>query len=665
MINQSRLSQQTSLTNSRLAQDESKSLERSLGKLDNSELPSDGLLSGGILGNNTPALGGTNSFNALLQMSQLDPKKEVVAAKTDNKNQGDQKSDKKAETSERKTKSEVSGSKKTASKEVKSKNERGEKDALQEQQTLVQLLAPQQAQNLVAEKPHLEQVNKQPTKILDALKGQSAEQVNQVQQLEQPKNIIDVMKNLDQKIENLSQISNALQEKGPVSKTDELTELASKFDDVKFDFTQGQDQTGQQNALANSQLARELQTKEMMQKLAEQEWAQNDLTLRDLVSQQALQEASMEQIGLDRLEAMSRLKDVQIDKLQLQSLQNAAADKQLQLQDIQANKQPQWQSFRDLSPDQLAMVDALSGMKSDSSTSLTGKGNAIAGGTSIATRLAGNENNSLNAKSLTQDAVGNLQSLGGMNPDSKQGNSAGGNNFSSAGHSNRGETPALPGVTNNRTESKKTDSTSDAVAEKSDARARESERTREMARSASLRAQSIASELAAKGGGTAKVQIKDSQLGVVELRINMSDNNRLNVELVANSERIKQELEKQSEDLKSGLEKHKVVLEGVKFATDTKLGDAGFQNSQQNDNRNQQQQQQQQQQPQQGFNSFSQNNSSGGQQGFGQDRFFEAPNIPLNTQAAVGGSVRKNYTGKNDAQTNVQRTANGSLKVIA
>jgi hypothetical protein len=659
MINQSRLSQQTSLTNSRLAQDESKGIERSLGKLDNSELPSDGLLSGGILGNNTPAFAGTSSFNELLQMSKLDPKKEVVAAKTENKNQGD----KKAENSERKTKSDVSGSKKTANKEVKSKNEKGEKDALQEQQTLVQLLALQQAQSLVAEKPHLEQMNKQPTKILDALKGQSAEQGNQIKQLEQPKNLTDVMKNLDQKIETLSQISNALQEKGSVAKPDELTELASKFDDVKFDFTQGQEQTGQQNALANSQLARELQTKEMMQKLAEQEWAQNDLTLRDLVSQQALQEASMEQIGLDRLEAMSRLKDVQIDKLQLQSLQNAAADKQLQLQDIQANKQPQWQSFRDLSPDQLAMVDALSGMKSDSSTSLNGKGNAIAGGTSIATRLVGNENNSLTAKSLTQDAIGNLQSLGGMNPDSKQGNSAGGNNFSSAGHSNRGDTPALPGVTNNRTESKKTDSSSDTVADKSDTRARESERTREMARSASLRAQSIASELAAKGGGTAKVQIKDSQLGVVELRINMSDNNRLNVELVANSERIKQELEKQSEDLKSGLEKHKVVLEGVKFATDTKLGDTGFQNSQQNDNRNQQQQQQQQ--PQQGFNSFSQNNSSGGQQGFGQDRFFEAPNIPLNTQAAVGGSVRKNYTGKNDAQTNVQRTANGSLKVIA
>jgi len=664
MINQSRLSQQTSLKNSRLAQDESKGLERSLGKLDNSDLPSDGLLSGGILGNNTPALGGTSSFNELLQMSKLDLKKEAVATKRDNNNQADQKrdqkSDQKTENSERKTNSEPGSSKKTTSKEVKSKNEKGEKEAVQEQQALAQLLAPQQAQSRVIEKTPLDPVYKQPVKILDALKGPSTQQVNQVQQLEQPKNLSEVMMNLDQKIENLSQISTALEVKSPVEKQDELTELVSKFDDVKFDFTQGQEQTGQQNAPANSQIARELQTKEMMQKLAEQEWAQNDLILRDLVSQQALQEATMEHIGLDRIEAMSRLKDVHIDKLQLQSLQNATADKQLQLQDIQVTKQPQWQSFRDLSPDQLAMIDALSGMKTESSTSTNGKGNTVAGDTSFPARLTGSENNSATAKSLTQDAVGNLQSLTGVNPDSKQGNSSGGNNFSSAGHSDRGDTPALTGVTNNRSESKKTDSANDAVAEKSDARARESERTREMARSASLRAQSIASELAAKGGGTAKVQIKDSQLGVLELRINMSDNNRLSVELVSNSERIKQELEKHSEDLKSGLEKHKVVLEGVKFVTDTKLGDAGFQNSQQNDNRNQQQQQ-----PQQGFNSFSQNNSSGGQQGFGQDRFFEAPNIPISTPAAAGGSIRKKYTGKNDAQTNVQRTANGSLKVIA
>lgn len=660
MINQSRLSQQTSLTNSRLPHDESKGLERSIGKLDNSELPSDGLLSGGILANNSTAFAGTSSFNELFQMSKLDPKKEVVAAKSDTKNQGEPKSDKKAEYSERKTKSEPGSSKKTASKEVKSKNEKGEKEAVQEQQALVQLLTPQQAQSLVIEKSPLEPVNKQSEKILDALKGTPTQQVNQIRRIEQPKNLSDVIMNLDQKIENLSQSSDGLQIKSPVEKQDELAELVSKFDDVKFNFTQGQEQTGHQNAPANSQIARELQTKEMMQKLAEQEWAQNDLTLRDLVSQQALQEATMEHIGLDRIEAMSRLKEGQGDKLQLQSLQNTTADKHLQLPDTQVTKQPQWQSFRDLSPDQLAMVDALSGMKAEGGTPLNGKGNTVVGDTSFAAQLTGNENNSVTTKSLTQDAVGNLQYHTGANHDSKQGNSSGGNNSSSAGHSDRGDTPALTGAPNNRTESKKADSANDTVTEKSDARARESERTRDIARSASARAQSIASELAAKGGGTAKVQIKDSQLGVVELRINMSDNNRVSVELVANSERIKQALEKHSEDLKSGLEKHKVVLEGVKFVTDTKLGDAGFQNSQQNDNRNQQQQQ-----PQQGFSSFSQNNSSGGQQGFGQDRFFEAPNIPISTPAAVGGSIRKNYTGKNDSQTNVQRTANGSLKVIA
>jgi hypothetical protein len=184
-----------------------------------------------------------------------------------------------------------------------------------------------------------------------------------------------------------------------------------------------------------------------------------------------------------------------------------------------------------------------------------------------------------------------------------------------------------------------------------------------MARSAALRAQSIASELAVKGGGMAKVQIKDSQLGVVELRINMTDNNRVSVELIANSDRIKNELEKQSEELKAGLEKQKVVLDGVHFATDTRLGDSSSQNSSQSDNSRNNQQQQQQQQNfssfSQGQGGFQQQNSSGG------ERFFDAPSAPLNNPAPVTGNVRKNYSGKNDSQTNVQRAANGSLKVSA
>ncbi|NBW82458.1 hypothetical protein EBR21_11955, partial [bacterium] len=126
--------------------------------------------------------------------------------------------------------------------------------------------------------------------------------------------------------------------------------------------------------------------------------------------------------------------------------------------------------------------------------------------------------------------------------------------------------------------------------------------------------------------------------------------------------RIKQELEKHSDELKSGLEKHKVVLEGVRFATDTKLGDTGFQNSTQSDNsRNNQQQQQQQ-----NFSSFSQGNQSSQQQNFGGgERFFESPTTPVPNNTASAGGVRKNYSGKNDTQTNVQRAANGSLKVTA
>jgi hypothetical protein len=142
----------------------------------------------------------------------------------------------------------------------------------------------------------------------------------------------------------------------------------------------------------------------------------------------------------------------------------------------------------------------------------------------------------------------------------------------------------------------------------------------------------------------------------------MSDNRRMSVELVANSERIKQELEKQSEELKNGLRKHNLVLDGVQFATDTKLGDSSFQNSTQSDQRNSPQNQQQQQQ---GFNSFSQSNTQSGQQSFAQERRFEGAPIPLDNNATNGNSVRKNYTGKNDVKTNVQRAANGSLKVSA
>jgi hypothetical protein len=151
-------------------------------------------------------------------------------------------------------------------------------------------------------------------------------------------------------------------------------------------------------------------------------------------------------------------------------------------------------------------------------------------------------------------------------------------------------------------------------------------------------------------------------LGVVELRINMSDNNRMNVQLVANSDRIKQELEKHADALKDGLEKHKLIVEGVNFATDMKLGESSFQSNTQNENQNQQQPQSQNQQA---FGSFQQNNSGQGQGRFEQERPFEPQQMAGLTNNTPQKQNRKNYASTNDAQTNIQRSANGSLKVTA
>ncbi|MBM3382355.1 MAG: hypothetical protein FJY29_07930 [Betaproteobacteria bacterium] len=661
MINSSRLTQATNLNSTRPSQDEAKGVERGFGKMDEELAPADGLLAGGMFAPNA-ALGKTSPFNELLQLSKLDPKKDVVANKPEQKASADNKDNKRNDTSERKSKTEGSSSKKTA-KESKAKSSQGQKQNNDEQLALAQLLTPQQIGALDPLK----------NKTQVALNGNEKLNTTKLQQVStiqnDPKNLQDVMQNLDQKIENISQLNSNLQTQSSSKPKDELMELASKFDDVKFEFNPNATQSGQLNKAGNGQMLQEMQNKEMLQKLAEQEWAQNDLALRDLVSQHAVQEAAMEQISLDRLDSMSRLKESQLDRLQMQSLENAAFEKQPQLQEINSAKQPQWQSYKEFSPDELAMLDALAGAKPETGAALGARSDSTGVSSAISSRLMGGESSAPVGKAITQDAVTNLQSLAGLASGSSQGNSSGNsssNNSSMSGNTSRGETTAVGGVSGQKADATKGSDLLNAAEEKKEARTRESERTREMARAASLRAQSIAAELAVKGGGTAVVQIKDSQLGVVELRINMSDDNRLKVELVANSERIKQELEKQSEELKTGLEKHKLVLEGVSFATDAKLGESGFQNSSQSDSRNQQSQQQQQQhQPQQGFNSFSQNQSSAGQQGFGQERFFQSPNMPLNNAAPVSGAAKKNYTGKNDSQTNIQRNANGSLKVTA
>lgn len=667
MINQSRLQPISKVQTARTNQDEFKALN-SLDGSTKADAPTT-LFDVLAPSANAPGLPSGNSFSQLLEMSKIE--KPVADDKTERQSVATEKPQKE-------TKKEAKSDDNNPRKSTKSKDK---KNAINDdnEQALSQLLGQQNTfkptEQLVAV-----QVAAQP-QVQKDIQGPAQAQAKLDQgtlgktpsstaalaandDAAAPQSLNDVMKTLDNKLERLTSLEKNGHMLQSSDKMNQLNELASKFDDVKFEFTPEATASAVQSGNSTVDVNKELQARELMRKLSEQEWAKNDVALRDLVAQQSANELAIEKLGLDRLDQMNQLKNAQLDRMQQQDLLSQAALKDVQAREFQASSQPQWLSYHDLPVEQRAMIDAVAKgqagqtmgyqmnsnpLTSDGQQNLTNRLNETSGKPQLDTASA-------------QNTVGGLQSLAGMGAEQNNG-AAGKQNSNSSSFSQRNDSTTVGSVGVNAQDVNKARFDDAQVNEKADARGKEAERAREMARAAALRTQSIASELAIRGGGTAKVQIKDSQLGVVELRINMSDNNKVSVELIANSDRIKNELQKQSEELKSGLEKHNVVLEGVHFATDVKLGDTSAQNQSQSDNSRANQQQQQQQ----SMSSFSQGNgNSSNQQNFsGGERFFEAPRTNLNNPAANNGNVRKIYSGKNEAQTNVQRTANGSLKVIA
>lgn len=677
MINQSRLSQVNSFSNTRTGQDDLPNLNPKLANVD-----SEGPLSasGSLLAGNSAAVGntnlaGANSFTQLLELSKAEKPQALLA-----KSQKDEKPVADAsDNKEVRKKTEPNDGNKKAGKSKDKKN----RDDSPSEQTLSQLLLAQQdgmnknSAALDSANKNTESVKTSP--VANNRLKQANENLQSMQEMsslsdkmtagdQSPKSLNDVMKTLDSKLGKLADMQKTghIVAEQPQGKLDDLSKLASKFDDVKFEFNQNEmGQTASKIASGTAADGKVTPDSDLLKKLAALEWSQNDLALRDLVAQQTFQEQALEKLTLDRLDQLSQLKAGQLDNPQLQDARSAELLKQVQAREALSSAQPQWTSYRDMTPDQKAMVDAMTSGQSLQNQNQVGNNarSEFITESNPTGRLANPSSNGPSSSPLMQDAVAGLHSMSQLSGE-QAGNSPG-RQDSSSNSSQGGRANVIGEVTATKSESLNSTREKSDVNTENAQRARESERTREMARSAALRAQSIASELAVKGGGTAKVQIKDSQLGVVELRINMADNNRVSIDLVANSDRVKQELEKQSDELKSGLEKHNVVLEGVRFVTDTKLGDSGFQNSSQSDNTRSNQQQQQQQQ-QQNFSSFSQGNQSSQQQNFGGgERFFERPAAPIPNNTASAGGVRKNYSGKNDAQTNVQRAANGSLKVTA
>ncbi|NBW82578.1 hypothetical protein EBR21_12565, partial [bacterium] len=530
MINQSRLSQLNNFSNARTGQDDLPNLKNKLA-VNDSEDPLSGsnpLLSAGpsALGNTN--LAGTNSFTQLLEMSKVD-KPQVGQTKSE-------KDDKPvAEASDKDGRKKVNADNDDR-KVTKPKGKKSREDASSEQ-TLSQLLLAQQdgmnknnapsnskvtTESLKTNQPvaGLKTGNEKRTALQDL--GPAVEPVTAVE--ESPKSLNDVMKTLDSKIEKLADLQKTghLVEDPHQGKSDELTKLASKFDDVKFEFNQNEAApVASKIASGASADAKGAQNGELLKKLAALEWSQNDLALRDLVAQQTLQERALEKLNLDRIDQLAQLKGNQLDQLQLQDARSAELLKQVQAREALASAQPQWASYRDLSPEQKAMVDAMTSSQTlqnqNQSENFMKSGFTPEGNSSA--RLANPTSNGPSASPLMQDSVVGLNNLSQLSGE-QAGNNPG-RQDSSSGSPQGGRTNVIGEVTATKSEALNSAREKSDVNTENTQRARESERTREMARSAALRAQSIASELAVKGGGTAKVQIKDSQLGVVELRINM------------------------------------------------------------------------------------------------------------------------------------------------
>ena len=193
---------------------------------------------------------------------------------------------------------------------------------------------------------------------------------------------------------------------------------------------------------------------------------------------------------------------------------------------------------------------------------------------------------------------------------------------------------------------------------------------RAISQAAVTRAQDLTAELQAKGGGTAKVQIRDGKLGVIDLKINMGIENKVYIEISSNNEKIKAELEKGLDELKRSLDKQNLTLADFKLVSSANSASSDFQSSQDNSNNSNRGQEnnqpQQQQQQQNNFFGSSTNSGSSGNSNFGQNGWqdsgtrFENP-----AQYSRQKGTEASSSAASDRHKNVQRGANGSLKVFA
>lgn len=194
-----------------------------------------------------------------------------------------------------------------------------------------------------------------------------------------------------------------------------------------------------------------------------------------------------------------------------------------------------------------------------------------------------------------------------------------------------------------------------------------------LARGTLERTRNMAIQLQGRGG-IAKIQITDAKVGSVNLEIRVEQGNKVFVEIRSGNQKLKEELRENIEALKRSFEDNRMSLAEVKFTVENAAMQSSAssntqQNSQQNNNSRQDAQNLQQQLQERAQQENLSRQFFGGQNS-GQNSFqssgenFAQGEIASN---AVRNKVfnQSSAANLNGRETNIQRSANGSLKVRA
>ncbi len=177
-----------------------------------------------------------------------------------------------------------------------------------------------------------------------------------------------------------------------------------------------------------------------------------------------------------------------------------------------------------------------------------------------------------------------------------------------------------------------------------------------LSKGAMHRAVQTAARLQSQGGGTARIQLNDSKLGNIDLRVTVTSGQNVHIEIKSKDQKLRSTLEERMDDLKTSLGQHKLNLSECRVISET--AQSRNETNSRNENRGEQQQMQQQANA---WNNSKQQNSSQDSQDSQAYQNAEAPKVGNPTSRQSKNSNEANIAPK----TNIQRGANGSLKVTA